>query len=622
MSSEHKRSLPAVTLAAIGVVYGDIGTSPLYTLRECLSGQFGFGVEPDSVFGFLSLIFWLLVLVVSLKYLTYVMRADNAGEGGILTLMSLAGRNTSDRMTSVLVIMGLIGGSFFYGEVVITPAISVMSAMEGLEIAAPSMDSYIVPLSIVVLTLLFIIQKHGTGSVGKLFAPVMLIWFLTLGILGARSIIANPEVLQALNPMYALRFFVEYKAVSFFALGAVVLAITGVEALYADMGHFGKFPIRLAWFTVVLPSLVLNYFGQGALLLKDPEAIKNPFFLLAPDWALIPLMILATLATIIASQAVISGVFSLTRQAVRLGYLPPMRIVHTSDMESGQIYIPAINWMLYIAVVIVIVSFEHSSNLAAAYGIAVTGTMVITSILFCTVAVKNWLWNRYLAWVLLAGLLIIDVPMFLANVVKILSGGWLPLALGMVMFIIMTTWKSERFRLLRRLHEHGNSLDAMIASLEKTPPTRVPGTAVYFSRATRVIPFALLHNLKHNKILHERVVLLTMRTEDAPYVLNARRVTVEQLSPTFWRVIANYGWRETPDVEEVFQRCWQDGLTCQMMETSFFMSNESLIIGERPWYLRLRGKLFMMLSRNALRAADQFEIPPNRLIELGIQVEI
>ncbi|MCY9849876.1 low affinity potassium transporter Kup [Pectobacterium jejuense] len=622
MSSEHKRSLPAVTLAAIGVVYGDIGTSPLYTLRECLSGQFGFGVEPDSVFGFLSLIFWLLVLVVSLKYLTYVMRADNAGEGGILTLMSLAGRNTSDRMTSVLVIMGLIGGSFFYGEVVITPAISVMSAMEGLEIAAPSMDSYIVPLSIVVLTLLFIIQKHGTGSVGKLFAPVMLIWFLTLGVLGARSIIANPEVLQALNPMYAVRFFIEYKAVSFFALGAVVLAITGVEALYADMGHFGKFPIRLAWFTVVLPSLILNYFGQGALLLKNPEAIKNPFFLLAPDWALIPLMILATLATIIASQAVISGVFSLTRQAVRLGYLPPMRIVHTSDMESGQIYIPAINWMLYIAVVIVIVSFEHSSNLAAAYGIAVTGTMVITSILFCTVAVKNWLWNRYLAWVLLAGLLIIDVPMFLANVVKILSGGWLPLALGMVMFIIMTTWKSERFRLLRRLHEHGNSLDAMIASLEKTPPTRVPGTAVYFSRATRVIPFALLHNLKHNKILHERVVLLTMRTEDAPYVLNARRVTVEQLSPTFWRVIANYGWRETPDVEEVFQRCWQDGLTCQMMETSFFMSNESLIIGERPWYLRLRGKLFMMLSRNALRAADQFEIPPNRLIELGIQVEI
>ncbi|MBJ7222293.1 MULTISPECIES: low affinity potassium transporter Kup [unclassified Brenneria] len=622
MSSEHKRSLSAVTLAAIGVVYGDIGTSPLYTLRECLSGQFGFGVTPDSVFGFLSLIFWLLIIVVSFKYLTYVMRADNAGEGGILTLMSLAGRNTSDRMTSVLVILGLIGGSFFYGEVVITPAISVMSAMEGMEIATPSMDSYIVPLSIVVLTLLFMIQKRGTGSVGKLFAPVMLIWFLTLGALGARSIIENPQVLQALNPMWAVHFFVEYKMVSFFALGAVVLAITGVEALYADMGHFGKFPIRLAWFTVVLPSLALNYFGQGALLLKNPEAIKNPFFLLAPQWALIPLLLLATLATIIASQAVISGVFSLTRQAVRLGYLPPMRIVHTSDMESGQIYIPAINWLLYIAVVIVIVSFEHSSNLAAAYGIAVTGTMVLTSILFCTVAIKNWHWHRYLVWILLIGLLLIDVPMFLANVVKILSGGWLPLALGVVMFIIMTTWKSERFRLLRRLHEHGNSLDAMIASLEKSPPLRVPGTAVYLSRATHVIPFALLHNLKHNKILHERVVLLTMRTEDAPYVLNARRVTVEQLSPTFWRVIANYGWRETPNVEEVFHRCWQDGLTCQMLETSFFMSNESLTMGKRPWYLRIRGKLFMVLSRNALRAADQFEIPPNRLIELGIQVEI
>ncbi|OSN07251.1 low affinity potassium transporter Kup [Lonsdalea iberica] len=622
MNSEHKRPLPAITLAAIGVVYGDIGTSPLYTLRECLSGQFGFGVGADSVYGFLSLIFWLLVLVVSMKYLSYVMRADNAGEGGILTLMSLAGRNTSDRVTAIVVIMGLIGGSFFYGEVVITPAISVMSAIEGLDIVAPSLESYIVPVSIAVLTLLFMIQKHGTGRVGSLFAPVMLVWFLTLGILGARSVIDHPQVLQALNPMWAVNFFIKYKMVSFFALGAVVLAITGVEALYADMGHFGKLPIRIAWFLVVLPSLILNYFGQGALLLKDPEAIKNPFFLLAPDWALIPLLVLAALATIIASQAVISGVFSLTRQAVRLGYLPPMKIVHTSDMESGQIYIPVINWLLYVAVVLVIVSFEHSSRLAAAYGIAVTGTMVLTSILVCIVAVKNWHWYRYVVYLMLAVLLMIDIPMFLANAVKIFSGGWLPLALGLVMFVIMTTWKSERFRLMRRLNEHGNSLEAMIASLEKNPPVRVPGTAVYFSRATHVIPFALLHNLKHNKVLHERVVLLTMRTEDAPYVHNARRVTVEQLSPSFWRVIASYGWRETPNVEEVFHRCWQDGLTCQMLETTFFMSNESLIMGKRPWYLRGRGKLFMMLSRNALRAADQFEIPPNRLIELGIQVEI
>lgn len=622
MSSDKKQSLSAVTLAAIGVVYGDIGTSPLYTLRECLSGQFGFGVEREAVFGFLSLIFWLLILVVSLKYISYVMRADNAGEGGILTLMSLAGRHTGARATAVLVIMGLIGGSFFYGEVVITPAVSVLSAIEGLEIAAPGLDTWIVPLAIAVLTLLFIIQKQGTGIVGKLFAPVMLVWFLVLAVLGARSILNNPDVLHAMNPYWALHFFVQYKSVSFFALGAVVLAITGVEALYADMGHFGKFPIRLAWFVVVLPSLVLNYFGQGALLLAHPEAIKNPFFLLAPDWMLIPMLLLATLATVIASQAVISGVFSLTRQAVRLGYLPPMRIVHTSEEESGQIYIPVINWLLYAAVVIVIVGFEHSSNLAAAYGIAVTGTMVLTAILCATVAIQNWHWNRYLVMLMLAAMLCIDVSLFSANLIKVFSGGWLPLTLALMMFIIMTTWKSERFRLLRRMHEHGNSLDAMIASLEKSPPVRVSGTAVYMSRALNVIPFAMLHNLKHNKVLHERVVLLTLRTEDSPYVHNVRRVTIEQLSPTFWRVVASYGWRETPNVEEIFHRCGLEGLNCRMMETSFFMSHESLIIGKRPWYLRLRGKLFLTLQRNALRAPDQFEIPPNRVIELGTQVEI
>ncbi|HEY0211576.1 low affinity potassium transporter Kup [Sodalis ligni] len=622
MSREIKQSLPAVTLAAIGVVYGDIGTSPLYTLRECLAGHYGFGVERGAVFGFLSLIFWLLILIVSFKYLTFVMKADNSGEGGILTLMSLAGRNTSARLTWVLVIMGLIGGSFFYGEVVITPAISVLSAIEGLQIAAPSLDTYIVPLSVLVLTLLFAIQKKGTGGIGKLFAPVMVLWFFTLAVLGIRGIWINPEVLYALNPKWAVDFFIQYKAVSFFALGAVVLAITGVEALYADMGHFGKLPIRLAWFSAVLPSLVLNYFGQGALLLKHPAAIKNPFFLLAPDWALIPLLILATLATVIASQAVISGVFSLTRQAVRLGYLPPMRIVHTSEMESGQIYIPFINWLLYTAVVLVILSFEHSSNLAAAYGIAVTGTMVITSILSCTVAVKNWHWNRFLVIILLVVLLGMDVPMFSANVLKIFSGGWLPLLLGFLMFIVMTTWKSERFRLLRRLHEHGNSLEAMIASLEKSPPVRVSGTAVFMSRAMNVIPFALLHNLKHNKVLHERVVLLTLRTEDAPFVHNVRRVTIEQLSPTFWRVVANYGFKETPDMEEIFHRCGLEGLSCRMMETSFFMSHESLILGKRPWYLLIRGKLFIALSRNALRAPDQYLIPPNRVIELGTQVEI
>lgn len=605
-------------LAAIGVVYGDIGTSPLYTLRECLSGQFGFGVEPASILGFLSLIFWLLILVVSVKYLSFVMRADNAGEGGILTLMSLATRNASTRWTPLLIILGLIGGSFFYGEVVITPAMSVMSAIEG----PPALDPYIVTLSVLVLTLLFAIQKHGTAMVGKLFAPIMLIWFMTLAVLGLRGIIHNPEVLGALNPIWAVRFFIQYQTTSFFALGAVVLAITGVEALYADMGHFGKNPIRLAWFIVVLPSLVLNYFGQGALLLSNPAAIANPFFLLAPKWALVPLLLLATMATVIASQAVISGVFSLTRQAVRLGYLSPIRIVHTSEQESGQIYIPVINWMLYISVVIVIMSFEHSSNLAAAYGIAVTGTMVLTSILSCSVAKNSWHWNKYLVAILFAALLCIDVPLFAANLAKIFSGGWLPLTLGAVMFTVMTSWKSERFQLIRRLNEHGNSLEPMIASLEKSPPTRVAGTAVYMSRVVNVIPHALLHNLKHNKVLHERIILLTLRVEEVPYVHNVRRVCIEQLSPTFWRVVASYGWRETPNVEEIFHRCNAEGLSCRMMETSFFMAHESLIMKDRPWYLYLRGKLFMLLQRNALRAPDQFEIPPNRVIELGSQVDI
>nr|VUD33289.1 Kup system potassium uptake protein [Raoultella sp. NCTC 9187] len=433
---------------------------------------------------------------------------------------------------------------------VITPAISVMSAIEGLEIIAPNLDTWVVPISIIVLTLLFAIQKHGTSMVGKLFAPIMLIWFLLLAVLGARSIIDNPEVLQALNPYWAVHFFLEYKTVSFVALGAVVLSITGVEALYADMGHFGKLPIRLAWFSVVLPSLVLNYFGQGALLLKHPEAIKNPFFLLAPEWALIPMLIIAALATVIASQAVISGVFSLTRQAVRLGYLSPMRIIHTSEMESGQIYIPFINWLLYVSVVIVIISFEHSSNLAAAYGIAVTGTMVLTTILFTTVARQNWRWNKFFVALLFIAFMCIDLPLFSANLDKIVSGGWLPLTLGLVMFTVMTTWKSERFRLLRRMHEHGNSAGSHDLFAGEIAPVRVPGTAVYMSRALNVIPFALLHNLKHNKVLHERVILLTLRTEDAPYVHNVRRV---QNRANLTVVLAGW-WRATAGAK---RRMWK-----------------------------------------------------------------
>lgn len=620
--TKNKSSLLTVTVACIGVVYGDIGTSPLYTLRECLTGQAGIAVTQSALFGFLSLIFWLLMLVVSVKYISFVMRADNDGEGGILTLMSLAIRNLNPRWIPAIMFIGLVGGSFFYGDGVITPAISVLSAMEGLEIIEPSLDRFIIPFSIAVLTLLFFIQKNGTGSVGKIFAPVMVLWFVTIGLLGIGGVMRNPDVLQALNPYWALHFFVEFKTVSFFALGMVVLSVTGGEALYADMGHFGKKPIRIAWFILVGPSLVMNYFGQGALLLSKPDAIVNPFFLLAPGWALIPLLILATLATVIASQAVISGVFSLTRQAVRMGYLPPMRIIYTSDEESGQIYIPVVNWLLYFAVLIAIVSFKHSSNLASAYGIVVTGTMVITSVLIGIVMVKNWGWKTWAGGLMMAAMLIIDVPLFAANLTKLFSGGWLPVAIGLTILLIMLTWKTERSRLLRRLRQDPEALEALIASLEKAPPKRVPGTAVVMSRGQYEVPLVLLHNLKHNKILHERVVLLTVVTEDVPYVHNVKRVTIEQLSPAFWRVIASYGWRETPNVTDILYRCGLEGLKCTMNETSFFMSRDTFTLGEpRPWYLKARGKLFQVLQRNSLRAPEHYHIPPNRVIELGAVVK-
>jgi len=619
---QNKSSLLSATTACIGVVYGDIGTSPLYTLRECLTGQSGITLTQSSLFGFLSLIFWLLMLVVSVKYISFVMRADNDGEGGILTLMSLAVRHLNPRWVPVIMFLGLVGGSFFYGDGVITPAISVLSAIEGLELIAPSFDRFIIPAAVAVLTLLFFIQKNGTGSVGKIFAPVMVVWFVVLAILGIGGIMRNPDVLQALNPYWALHFFVEFKTVSFFALGMVVLSVTGGEALYADMGHFGKKPIRIAWVVLVGPALVMNYFGQGALLLSHPDAIQNPFFLLAPGWALIPLLVLATLATVIASQAVISGVFSLTRQAVRMGYLPPMRIIYTSDVESGQIYIPVVNWLLYVAVLIAILSFKHSSNLASAYGIVVTGTMVITSLLIGIVMVKNWGWKTWAGGLVMTLMLLIDVPLFAANLTKLFSGGWLPVVIGLTILLIMLTWKTERSRLLRRLRQDPEALEALITSLEKAPPKRVPGTAVVMSRGLYEVPLVLLHNLKHNKILHERVILLTMITADVPYVHNVRRVNIEQLSPTFWRVIANYGWREKPNVEDILYRCGLEGLKCTMNETSFFMSRDTFILGDpRPWYLKARGKLFQVLQRNSLRAPEQFHIPPNRVIELGALVK-
>ena len=622
MDAHQKQSLPAVTLAAIGVVYGDIGTSPLYTFKECFSPHVGLAPSQAVIFGFLSLITWALIIVVSIKYLAFVLRADNRGEGGILTLMSLAGRNTYAGMTTALLVLGLIGGGFFYGEVVITPAMSVLSALEGLSVATPILTPYILPAAIIVLTALFMIQKHGTGSMGKMFGPIMLIWFVSLGTLGAISIFKNPQVLAALHPHWAIQFFIDHKMVAFFSLGSVVLSITGVEALYADMGHFGKFPIQLAWFSVALPALLLNYYGQGALLLSDPQAIANPFFMLAPEWLVFPMVILSTMATVIASQAVISGVFSLTRQAVRLGYLPGMTIKHTSEVEAGQIYIPFINWMLFIAVLIVVLAFRESSNLAAAYGIAVTGTMVITTILVCTVARYNWDWPRRLVKIILIGLLLIDVPLFLANVVKFFAGGWLPVMLGAMMFIVMATWKWERFLLLRQLSRMSMPLESFVAMVEKENPLKVPGTAIYLSRTQQGIPHALLHNLNHNHVLHERIVLMTFRTQDVPYVDPDQHIQIDMLSPNVWRISATYGFHETPDVYEVFRRCAMKGMAFNLNPTSFFLSRETLLPSHRSILARIRASLFIWLSKNSLRTNDFIHVPADRVVEMGVQVEV
>ena len=622
MDAHQKQSLPAVTLAAIGVVYGDIGTSPLYTFKECFSPHVGLAPSQAVIFGFLSLITWALIIVVSIKYLAFVLRADNRGEGGILTLMSLAGRNTYAGMTTALLVLGLIGGGFFYGEVVITPAMSVLSALEGLSVATPILTPYILPAAVIVLTALFMIQKHGTGSMGKMFGPIMLIWFVSLGTLGAISIFKNPQVLAALHPHWAIQFFIDHKMVAFFSLGSVVLSITGVEALYADMGHFGKFPIQLAWFSVALPALLLNYYGQGALLLSDPQAIANPFFMLAPEWLVFPMVILSTMATVIASQAVISGVFSLTRQAVRLGYLPGMTIKHTSEVEAGQIYIPFINWMLFIAVLIVVLAFRESSNLAAAYGIAVTGTMVITTILVCTVARYNWDWPRRLVKIILIGLLLIDVPLFLANVVKFFAGGWLPVMLGAMMFIVMATWKWERFLLLRQLSRMSMPLESFVAMVEKENPLKVPGTAIYLSRTQQGIPHALLHNLNHNHVLHERIVLMTFRTQDVPYVDPDQHIQIDMLSPNVWRISATYGFHETPDVYEVFRRCAMKGMAFNLNTTSFFLSRETLLPSHRSILARIRASLFIWLSKNSLRTNDFIHVPADRVVEMGVQVEV
>ena len=624
-NSPHKTALHTMALAALGVVFGDIGTSPLYTMKEVFSaGHHPLALNPSNVYGILSLITWALILIVSVKYVMFIMRADNRGEGGIMALLALASRNVEGNKTKQrnIMLLGILGACMFYADGMITPAISVLSAVEGLEIAAPKLHSAIVPITLVVLFVLFWAQSKGTAVVGKLFGPVMLMWFSTLGVLGAINVAHDPSILKALNPVYAEQFFVHQPWIAFVALGAVVLAVTGAEALYADMGHFGRFPIRLAWFGFVLPALLLNYFGQGALMLHNPESVKNPFYLLAPEWALFPLIGLATLATVIASQAVITGAFSVSRQALQLGYLPRMHIQHTSESTEGQVYMPRVNWGLMIGVMALVISFRSSGNLAAAYGIAVTGDMVITTLLAAVVFREIWRWGKLKTYSLIALFLIIDLAFFSANMLKIPDGGWVPLLIGFVIFVLMLTWKNGRHLLYQRLKSDAMEIAPFIEAVGAHPPPRVPGTAVFMTPNPAGVPHAMLHNLKHNKVLHEKVVILTVRFSNFPHTNLAERIKVEALPYEFYRVTINYGFKDEPDLPRDLALCNQYGLVYDTMDTSFFIGKEILIASEKSGMAIWRKKIFIGMFRSAETITNQFKLPPNRVVELGSQVTI
>jgi len=620
----RSKALAALALGALGVVYGDIGTSPLYAVQVTF-GEQGIPVSPENVLGVLSLIFWSLILVVSLKYVVFIMRADNKGEGGIMALMALAqrGAHGNARLRRVIVVLGLFGASLFYGDGVITPAVSILSAVEGVKVAAPALDRFIVPITLVIVIALFAVQKRGTATMGAMFGPIMMLWFATLAALGLFQVVQQPQVLYALNPWHAVVFFHDNGAHAFLALGGVVLCLTGAEALYADMGHFGKRPIRIAWFGYVSPALVINYFGQGALLMHQPTAVSNPFFLMVPEGLLYPMIALATVATIIASQAVITGAFSMTREAIQLGFAPRMAIKHTSKETQGQIFLPWVNSILMLLILGAVVGFRSSENLAAAYGIAVTGTMAITTCLALVVARRLWGWNRVL--VVFAGVifLIIDVAFFSANAIKIEHGGWFPLVLGLCSFLIMSTWRKGRELVLRELRQGGLALEPFIESVTAHPPLRVPGTAVFLTANVNSVPNAMLHNLKHNKVLHERNILMTVETLDTPVAEYGERTEITALGHEFYRVVLRYGFAEDPDIPMSMQNCEAKGLGFDMMDTTFFLSRENVIAsagarGMPMW----RDKLFAFLTRNASPATAFFRIPGNRMIELGTQVEI
>jgi KUP system potassium uptake protein len=608
-------------VAAIGVVFGDIGTSPLYALKEIFNGHHPIPVTPDNILGILSLVFWAIMVLVTLKYVLIIMRADNRGEGGSLALLSLVIENAKDnpRLTWVVSLLGIFAAALFYGDSMITPAISVLSAVEGLEIITPALKPYVIPITLIIITGLFFIQKRGTGAVGLFFGPVMVGWFAILGVLGVLEIAHNPQVLFALNPLYGFGFVHAHPGLAFLALGSVVLAVTGGEALYTDMGHFGRPPIRLAWFGFVMPALVLNYFGQGALLLNEPGAIESPFFHLGPSWALIPMVALATLATVIASQAVISGAFSVARQAVQMGLLPRMQIIHTSGREEGQIYVPFTNWTLYLAVVALVLGFQSSSNLAAAYGIAVTTTMLIDTILVAFVMVLLWRWNLTLVVLVAGSLLAVDIAFFAANIIKIPQGGWFPIAMALVSFTVLTTWRHGRRLLMQEIAELQLPMDDFLKTIDDIH--RVQGTAIFMTSTMAGVPSAMLHNLKHNQVLHERVVLLTVQTAATPYVNDLDRIFLHHLDRGFMRIVVRYGFMEDPDIPAALAQCSRFGEPFEMMETTFYVSRETIIprMPRRhimPW----RARLFSLMSKNATSATDFFKIPTNRVVELGTQL--
>jgi len=627
-SEPHTKGAPAapsaaVVLAALGVVYGDIGTSPLYAIRECFHGEYGIAATPANILGVLSLMFWALTVIVSVKYLTFVLRADNDGEGGVIALTALVDQaRLSLRGRSVFLVLGLFAASLLYGDGMITPAISVLSAVEGLRNIAPAFGVWVLPVTVGILLGLFALQRRGTAGIGALFGPVTLLWLVVLAVLGVRGLAAEPAVLAAINPWHGLDFLLRNRLAGFLVLGAVFLVVTGAEALYADLGHFGRPPIRRAWFFVVLPALLCNYFGQGALLLRHPEAAAHPFYALAPRWSIVPLVALATAATIIASQAVISGAFSLTRQAIQMGYLPRLRIVHTSPEREGQIYIPEINYLLMVATILLVLLFGSSSQLAAAYGVAVTSTMLISTILFYVVARTRWRWGRLAAGLPASLFLVVDLAFFSANVSKILHGAWFPLAIGAAFFVLMTTWRRGRAALFRKYSENRPALEEFLSDLEHDPPPRVRGKAIFMTSTPSVVPPALLHNLKHNRILHEQIGCLVIETANTPHVPRDQKVAIQDLGHGVHRIVGRFGFMEDPNVPWILALAAEQGLEFELEKTSFFLGRERLLSARRPVLPRWRRWLFATMSRNALGATSFFKIPPGRVLELGSQLEL